>query len=347
MMIEQKIVETPWSLVENGKIHTGFFKEPFRKVNLLEADKPGGKLGKPLRWLRLKEWVGFGLDHSELYGAMIIQDSKYASSGTVYMFDKTTGEYYDWLLVDMAGHLKLAEHLWHSESSCGVGLGKMNFRHELEHFRHTIKVNIKGNSKKPSFSADLILHQNWKETDPLVVSLPILPNHHTYTHKSPLHIEGEIRIGDKFYTYQPERDMGNLDEQKTFYPYRSNWYWGSFIAYSREGCEISTNFVNQMTPKDEPGEDAIWFDGKLTLVDQPEFIVDEFDKYYRIEDKAGRVKLAFEAKGRKPEKLNFGLISMDYAQNFGLYNGEITDNDGNVHHIENAFGALERMDARF
>jgi len=343
----QTIQKTPDCLVENGQIHTGFFKEPFRRVNILDANNLGGKAGKPMRWLRLKEWLGFGIDHPDLYGAMIIQDARYAASGNVYLYDKNSRELIDWLVLDVTGHLKLAEHLWHGVSSCGIGNRKMTFEHDLDHFRHNISVKIAGNRKKPSVSADLILHQNWKETDPLVVSLPILPSHHTYTHKSPLHIEGEIKVGDKLYTFDPKRDMGNLDEQKTFYPYHSGWKWGSFIAYSKEGKEISYNFVDQMTPKDQAGEDALWVDGKLMLMEQPEIIVDAVDKKYLIEDKEGKVKLNFVAAGAKAENLNFGLIAMDYAQNFGVYNGEITDTDGNVHQITNAYGAMERMKARF
>jgi len=82
-------------------------------------------------------------------------------------------------------------------------------------------------------------------------------------------------------------------------------------------------------------------------MEQPEIIVDAVDKKYLVEDKEGKVKLNFVAAGAKAENLNFGLIAMDYAQNFGVYNGEITDTDGNVHQITNAYGAMERMKARF
>ena len=50
----ETIQETPDALVENGRIHTGFFKTPFRRVNLLDASAPGRFLGKPFRRLRLK-----------------------------------------------------------------------------------------------------------------------------------------------------------------------------------------------------------------------------------------------------------------------------------------------------
>ena len=40
-------------------------------------------------------------------------------------------------------------------------------------------------------------------------------------------------------------------------------------------------------------------------------------------------------------------LAIDYAQHFGPYDGKIVDDTGRSHTIRNAFGALERMRARF
>ena len=341
------IQETPASLVERGLIHCGFFKDPFRRVNLLEAKNLGGSLARPFRWLRLKEWVGFGINHPKLFGGIIIQDAKYAASGTVYLYNRETKEQFDWLILDLPLRVKLPETLWASECRCGRGSNRMIFEHDLENYRHRIHLEHKATKSMPSLSADLLLHQDWREVDPLVVSLPIKPDHHTYTHKSPLHLEGTISIGDNVFDFEPKRDLGNLDEQKTFYPYRSDWKWGCFITQTDKGHEVMLNFVDQMTPENEPGEDAIWIDGKLTLLEQPDISPLEMDGGYRIEDEQGRMKLRFTPEGSKKEKRNFWLIAMDYEQFFGYYDGEVVDNSGNVHHIHRAFGALERMAARF
>jgi len=338
---------TPQRLVEHGRIHTGFFRTPFREANLLDADNLGGPFARPVRWLRLKEWVGFGVNHPRLFGGILIQNATYAGSGTVYLYDREARRLLEWLVVDVPWRVKMAPTMWSAETRCGRGDATMRFEHDLEHFRHRIVLDLAETRRAPALRADLVLHQDWRTVDPLVVSLPIPPDHHTYTHKSPLHLEGTITIGTTEHHFEPARDLGNLDEQKTFYPYRSHWKWGCFAARSEEGREVMLNVVDQMTPRGQPGEDALWVDGKLSLIEQPEFVPQAAAGAFRIVDRAGRWTLSFTPEGSKSEKRSYGLIAMDYEQFFGRYDGEIVGHDGVVHRIAGAFGALERMEARF
>jgi hypothetical protein len=346
-LMDSTIRETPASLVRSGEIETGFFALPFRDVKLLDAKNMGGRFGKPLRWLRLKEWVGFGIDHPRLFGGIIIQNAKYAASGTVYLYDKQTRRMNEWLIVDSPTRVKLPEHLWNGVSLCKNGKNVLHFEHDLNNGRHLIHASIESNRHRPALRIELELFQNWQEIQPLVVSLPIKPDHHTYTHKAPVELDGVIRIGAETHTFLRERDLANLDEQKTFYPYRSTWKWGGFVQRTQSGHLVMANFVNQMTPPELPGEDCMWVDGRLMLLEQPRIFADSIRGNFRLEDKSGRIHLVFTADGSKVEKLNFGLIRMDYEQFYGNYNGELQDEDGVVHRISNAFGPLECMNARF
>ncbi len=345
--MKREIQPTPPSLVEQGQIHQGFFKEPFRTVNLLEADKMAGRFGKAKRWLRLKEWVGFGINHPDLFGGILVQNAKLAASGTVYLFDKRTKRLYDWLILDIPTRMQMPESLWNSTLHCGFGDEALVFTHEVERKRHGIRCTRRASKSLPRLDVNLVLHQDWSAVQPLVVSLPIEPDHHTYTHKSPLRLEGSITIGEDVFTFDPVRDLGNLDEQKTFYPYQTQWKWACFTARTQEGHELVTNFVNQMTPKDLPGEDAIWLDGRLILTEQPLFTRHGIDGAHQLLDDEGRISLHFTPAGAKTEKRNYGLIQMDYAQHVGRFDGSITDDTGHRHTIHGAFGALETMQARF
>ncbi len=345
--ISQTIQATPAALVAKDRVHTGFFKTPFRKVNLLDASHMGGKLGRPLRWLRLKEWVGFAFDHPRLYGAMIIQNAKYAASGTVYVFDRETRKKYEWLIVNLPGTVRLPENLWKGVSHCALGAKEMHFAHHLTAGHHDVRVRFPASGGMPAFAADLRLHQDIQTVDPLVVSLPIAPDHHTYTHKSPLRLEGTVHIGGEAFHYDPQRDLGALDEQKTFYPYQSRWHWACFVGRSLAGREIAINLVNQMTPEDQPGEDAMWIDGHLMLLKRAKFLADPERGCFHLEDEAGRVRLRFVAEGAKEEKRNWRVATLDYAQHFGRYFGELVDAHGNPHRIDGIYGVVEEMRARF
>lgn len=342
------IQSTPPSLIEAGCIQTGFFARPFRTVDILNAPLLKGPLGRLGRRLRLKEWVGFGIVHPELFGGILIQHAGYAASGTAYLYDRKQKRLHEWLVVDLPTRLTMPDALYASETVARQGKDVMRFTHELDAAkRHTMTIDVAAKGAKPALKVRLALHQDMATVDPLVISLPIHPGHHTYTHKSPLRLEGRITVGDRAYDFDPARDLGNLDEQKTFYPYRSHWHWGCFETYTAEGRQVMTNFVDQMTPKGEPGEDALWFDGKLEYIDAPAFLPQKERGHYRLEDKAGRVRLTFTPEGAKAEKRNYGLIAMDYEQFFGRYDGTVTDRDGRLHTIDGAFGALERMAARF
>lgn len=341
------ILETPNALVEAGRIHCGFFRRPFRTVNLLDAHQPGPVLGRAFRRLRLKEWVGFGINHPQLFGGILIQNSGYAASGVFYLYHRDTQAHSEWLIVDWPAHVKLPETLWKGGCRCGADKRHITFTHDLEHFQHRIEAVMPARGGNPALRAELTLHQDWREIDPLVVSLPIPPHHHTYTHKSPVRIEGCITVGDREYIFDPERDWGNLDEQKTYYPYRSRWHWGCFVGRSMEGHDVMLNLVDQMTEKGAPAEDALWVDGHLHLLQPAAFIAGGADGVFNLVDKASQIDLHFTAEGAKKEKRNYLAVAMDYKQYYGCYQGCVTDNEGRVHTIQNLFGALEQMRARF
>lgn len=336
------ILDTPAALVENGVIHTGFFKRPFSRVNLLDAPLLGSRLR---RRFRLKEWNGFGVTHPRLFGGIIIQNAKYAAAGAVYLYDRALHRKYEWLLADLPYRVRLPETLWSGDSVCARGGDAMRFRHRLSEGRHEISAGFAARNGVPALAIDLVAHQDLGCVDPLVVSLPIGTSHHTYTHKSPLRLAGRVRIGSTSFDFEPSRDIGNLDEQKTFYPYHSRWWWGCFGVYTAEGRQVMLNFVDQMTPRDQPGEDALWIDGKLEILARPEIVPD--GARYRIEDSGGRLRLVFTPAGAKAEKRNFIAAAMDYAQMYGTYDGTLVDGSGRTHQIVGAFGALERMAARF
>ncbi len=339
--------DTPPALVEGGGLHEGFFRTPFRRANLLDADLMGGALARPLRWLRLKEWNGVGVGHPGLFGGILHQDAKVAVSATVYLYDREADRMWEWTVLDRPRRRVLPETTWHGASRCGNADRFLSLEHDLDHGRHRVRARFPAGRGTPSVAVDLELRQDLREFQPLVFSLRIPPGHHTYTHKSPLRLDGTIDLGGRVFRFDPARDLGNLDEQKTFYPYRSHWLWGCFAGRSSAGREVVLNLVNQMTPKDLPGEDAMWLDGRLMLLPRPAFEPAGAPGHFRVRDPQGRVRLRFTPAGSKPEFRDFGLIRMDYRQFFGRWDGEVVDEDGLTHRIDGCFGCLERMDARF
>ena len=337
------LLPTPPALVHAGGVHTGFFDRPFAHVALDDAPLVGPR---PLRWWRLKQWVGFGLHHERFFGGILIQNARIAGSGTVFLYDRVDRRHYEWQLVDVPWRVTLPETLWQGQSLCRRGRDFLQFDHDLTHGQHTLVAQVAATATMPALDLRIVATQDLARVQPLVVSLPIGARHHTYTHKSPLELDGHIRIGTQTHAVVPGRDVANLDEQKTFYPYRSQWWWGCLAPRTADGRLILVNFVNQMTPPGQQGEDAIWVDGQLRLIPQPTITAGTTPGTYDIVS-PGALRLTFHAVGAKREKQWFGVIAMDYAQHYGPYTGEVADADGQWHHVDGVFGALERMDARF
>ncbi len=351
-MVERVILPTPPRLVENGRPHSGFFQTPFRVANILDTIRPGrklpGALGRWFRLLRLKSWIGFGLGHPELYGAILIQNAHYLAGCGAYFFDPATGVKHDWSIVVPPWKVAMPETLWNARVQCADRRSRVIFEHHLEEGWHRVVASFPTKRETPALEIDLTLHQPLDAFDPLVFSMPIPPAHHTYTHKSPVRLEGTVRVGHREYTYDPGRDLGNLDEQQTYYPYRTRWRWASFATRLSGGRELMINLVNQMTPPDEPGEDALWVDGRIRLLRPARIEPEDEPGNYRIYSPDGAISLKFTAEGARHEHPQLVLAAMDYYQYFGRFSGHVTDpEDGQTFAIQDVYGPLEDMRARF
>lgn len=351
-MVERIILPTPPALVERGIPHAGFFEKPFRIANILDSKKPGrllpGRLGYVFRLLRLKSWIGFGLGHPSLYGAILVQNAHYVAGCGSYFYFPDTGKKYDWSIVTLPWRVRMPDTLWNARLVCEDRRNSVLFEHCLEKGYHRIKASFAGENDTPPLQIDLMLHQPLDQIDPLVFSMPIKPAHHTYTHKSPVRLEGTVRIGGDTFEYTPERDLGNLDEQLTYYPYLTRWRWASFATRIDTGREIMINLVNQMTPPEEPGEDALWIDGKIRLLNPAAITPTGSPGRYEIRSADGGIDLVFTAEGSRREKHQLILAAMDYYQYFGRFQGQVKDPaDGQVYRIRDVYGPLEDMRARF
>ena len=67
---KRRPVPTPKCIVENGQAHFGTFDKPFEKLNLIDCEKPCGKLMPDfMKKGRLTEWEAFEVHLDE--GALV------------------------------------------------------------------------------------------------------------------------------------------------------------------------------------------------------------------------------------------------------------------------------------
>ena len=175
--------------------------------------------------------------------------------------------------------------------------------------------------------------------------MPAAPHHFMYTHKAPMPIEGYIQIGQEKFEYDQTRDLAIMDEHKAFYPHATDWYWASFAGFDEKGRIVGLNITDNFTYSDQQNwnENGIWVGDKLSMIGLAKFDFDHDDpsKPWHITEENGRVDVEFIPDGRKTQKFNLLVASMDYYQQFGKFRGFIIDDTGEKHDIKNFYGPAE------
>ena len=109
---KRRPVPTPDCIVENGQAHFGTFDKPFKKLNLIECEKPCGKLMPDfMKKGRLTEWEAFEvhLDEGALVSA-VYNTGPFGFSIFIW-FDKRSGKIYKWRNIVPVKKAKVASQL--------------------------------------------------------------------------------------------------------------------------------------------------------------------------------------------------------------------------------------------
>lgn len=340
---------TPNPLVEHGRVRAfGLFDAPFRDLNILDAD-----IGVPafLRPYRLKEWQHIALVGRDLFMGFAITTSHYMSVSFCYAVDRKDGRFVEHHREKLGGKIaRVARTLWDDHCRYQVSGYEIGIHNHLDAHRHEVRIDIAQSRQMPAIHASVEFTEDLNAVEPLIVVLPISENRPLYTHKMVCPLKGEVRVGDRSYTFDPGKDLALLDVQKTYYPYNTTWRWATFAGYDAEGRQLGMNLVrNMVQPDDQWNENVIWVDGKLSQVSGARF---EFDlanclSPWRITSIDGRIDLTFTPMGERAERINMGLVLSDYHAPYGHFSGTVVDDAGKAYTVDRLFGVAEFHQARF
>jgi hypothetical protein len=211
-------------------------------------------------------------------------------------------------------------------------------------------VEIKGKGKKPPVNAEIYMLENIERLQPLVQVSAVSENRPLYTHKAAAPVEGKIVVGDKEIRLHPEKDVGLMDIQKTFYPYRTFWNWATFAGYDERGRLIAMNACKNFIEDDEGNnENCTWVDGEITLLGAATFDFDKaaLMKPWKLNTSGYGMDLTFSPQGERVGRVNLGVVMSDFHQPFGKFKGVLPGPDGTRLEIEDLFGLCEWHLARF
>jgi Domain of unknown function (DUF2804), C-terminal/Domain of unknown function (DUF2804), N-terminal len=341
----------PWLVKDGRVVDFGWFRTPFTNMNI--ADAKIYKRGAPnwFRQRRLKEWQHLAVVHREFALGFAVTNTHYMGASFCYFVNRETGEHFEHTRQGPAAMCQVARELWDSRTQVDAKDYRIQVYNKLEDGEHLVAIRVAGDGALPPIEASFTLHENLQEVQPLIVVLPIDgKNRPLHTHKAPCPVSGTMKLGDREVTLDPQHDFAMLDVQKTFYPYHTHWNWATCVGRDEQGQVIALNLVQNMIADDERyNENALWVDGALSAWGAARF---EFDpqnlmKPWTVETTDGRCKLRFVPQGQRQERINRLVILSDFHQPFGLFSGEVVDDDGKRHTIRDFYGVCEHHVARF
>jgi hypothetical protein len=329
-------------LVSGGTRTYGRFAARPALVNPLDESS---RVPRALRRLRLKEWIGFTLVHPELYSSLIIQDANFLASSEIYAYDRSTKRLHQHAANARGGSLAMPEALLGSRPVFDKPGYRVAYTFADDGKRARIQADIAATAQAPAIAADLTLHGD-RASAPLSVSSRI-PGGKLYTHKAVFPAEGTYRIGDTTTTFDPERDAAIIDEHKSFFPYRTNWLWGTFASVAG-GIGVGANFAARPGVHGAEEESCVWTPTACEPLSGITFSPPAADPAgpWQVTSADGRLDVTFTPEGRKDVKVQLGLFALDYYQLFGSYQGTLRSLDGTAYPVDGVHGVCESFRAR-
>ncbi len=344
---------TPDRMVENGRIAAfGHFERPFRTINIMEADifgvgRTAAKLVNPLR---LKEWQHFAVFGPDFLLTFVVLNTHYLANSFCYFVDRKSGEMIEYHREGLPTLAKLARELWNDRCSFqmrGYSIGVHNY---LDQNVHTASIDIAPHQGKPGILAEVKMHADLNQYQPLIVVLRLAENRPAYSHKMACPASGRIRIGERSIELDPARCLVLIDVHKAYYPYRMAWRWASCAGFDEQGRVVGLNLTHNVIQDDEENnENGLWVGRQLSMFGAARFTFNEkrLTDPWRVETTDGRCQVDFKPEGERTGVINAGVVYSNYHQPYGTFSGQATDDAGQVHLIRDYFGVTECHKARF
>lgn len=316
----------PRLLDEHGAVSAlGMFDGPLPDVDLIDATIPGrpGPLGR----LRFKRWQHMLIVHPEAALMFAVVDAAYLKLGWARFVDRATGASVEHAVKSPVMDQGIARAL-HDDRTWLHHRGlRIDVHNHLAGGRHDVALT----AKTGDIQAALTVHADWT---PLVVNLPVGRGRSMYSHKVVLPVSGSFSSAGRTFRCDPATCFAILDIHKAHYPRKTFWNWATFVGRSGEST-VGLNLTRNVVTDDALHENALWVDGRLSLLDAARFDFSDED-CWRIGTADGHVDLTFEAQGERNEDLNLGLVVSVFRQRFGTFRGRVGQLE-----IADAFGLVE------
>jgi hypothetical protein len=344
--------DPPPSLVDQERrLVLGCFKEPIRSINYLDAAIFGSGFDRLKSRLGLKEWTGYYVQHPGVCLQFGLVDAfRTLGVSQFVLYERTSKTAFSYMGIALGKGYTLAETTWDGHTHIQAPNGyHLEYVHELDRSRkHTVLIDMRATGRNPAIKGELVLHEDLVTIQPMVVSLPVKPCHHMYTHKVPLRVEGSLTVGERRFLFEPRRDIAIMDEHKSYYPPETYWNWATFAGYTEEGRFVGLNLTDNRTFHNQQywNENGIWLENTLSMIGAGHFVMDPerpMESDWRIYEEQDRVNLRFTPECQWIDNVySLGFFNMNYYDILGTFNGYLRDNAGNKIELRDFVGIGEK-----
>jgi len=307
---------------EKGQVQWGIYDETVNRVNFedyrLETTM-GLKVPAALRKVLANQFHFMGVVGPDIIAGIGVVDLKYLSNAFFYVFDRKTGKI--------------------TESKKIVPLAASTFIDPFPEkprsvFNGTdLNIEITGDSLKATgkgIALDIAMDR--RSTKPLRICTRAGYRGWVYTQKtSPLSIKGSLT------TPTGRKDMASpaywalSDWTCGFMRRETCWNWASTAFTVQDGKSLGLNLscgVNETSFT----ENAFWINGTMSKVDTVDFIFDKdnLNLPWHILSADKKVDLVFKPEALRGENVNALLIKSKFTQLFGVFEGELVTDEGEI-----------------
>lgn len=340
-------IDTPEFIVENGQAHFGTFKDPFKNLNLIDCEKPCGKIMPDfMKKSRLTEWEAFEVHLDE--GALIsaVYNTGPMGFSIFVWFDKRDKKIYSWRNIVPVKKAKVASQL--VDDYCYLKVAKSEYK--IENDLMNGKARAKGysvNRKSGRFEIDISVDRLSPCSN---VSIPFGANKPLYSEKDFFKATGTITVNGEVFTTN-ENSVAIIDDHKGYYPFRAHYDWLTTMGVIEDNGEkkyFAFNLTrNQSINQDDYNENLIWVEGESFPLPPVTFSkASKKAKTWYIKDEYGCVDLRYEIDNVFYMPMHFLVIDVYYALPYGRIYGTVKDTNGKVYNLDGVLGIGEDKTTR-
>jgi len=345
-MYTREVLPPISSPVIDGNPVFGTWNRAFEKVDLLEIKRPYGfPLPKFLKNYRIKEWQSFSADNDLFIMEALFCNLKLFRMAQVILYDKENGKKYIFRKIKLGTGWYLPVSL--ANSSVDSSLPSFFFRihNWLDADTINLDINIAAARKKPALTVHLAYNVSSRNVIPMAVSLSISKKRSMYAYKALTPVAGDMVFSGKHISFAQEGCSGVFCDYKGFFPYRMNTTICSAAGFDDEKRRFGFHIAeNQTREKNKNNENALWLNGKLTLL--PPVLITmpgSPDSKWVIQDVEGMVDLTFVPKEQSKSGSKLIIARIDFDIVLGYYNGMLVNSDGEQIQIKNLLGIGEKL----